>query len=104
MKIEVLTDELNTQLRGQHVKEEKLRAVLSEAVSKTVVSKLAGGGDGDPTQHTLVLLTMACQMLWNELEDARAEIEWLKTEVDEAFDHGYLEGSLETEHSMQENS
>lgn len=104
MKIEVLSEKLNSQLRGQRVKEEKLRAVLSEAVQKTVVSKLAGGGDGDPSQHTLVLLTMACQMLWNELEEAKAEIERLKTEVDEAFDHGYQEGSLETEHSMQENS
>lgn len=84
MKIEVLTDKLNTQLRGQHVKEDKLRAVLSEAVQKTVTSKLAGGGDGDPTQHTVVLLTMACQMLWNELEDAKAEIERLKAEASEA--------------------
>ena len=42
-------------------------------------------------------------MLWNELEDVKEELAKAKADVDDAFERGYNEGSLETEHSMQEN-
>ena len=71
MKIEVLPNNLNAQVRGKCVKEEKLKPILEEAIQKIVVSRVAGGEAGDPSMHTIMTLTMACQMLWNELEDLK---------------------------------
>lgn len=104
MKIEALTDKMNAECRGKVPKEDKLRAVISETVQRAGTAALASGVIGDPGCKHSIVLAMGCQMLWNALEDAKAEIERLKKEVDEAFDHGYSEGSLETEHNMQENS
>lgn len=74
MKIEVLPNQMNAQVRGKHVKEEKLKPILEEAVQKIVASRLAGGEGGDPTMHTIMVLATACQMLWNELEDLKEVI------------------------------
>lgn len=75
MKIEVLPNNMNAQVRGQRVKEEKLRPILEEAIQRIVVNRLAGGEAGDPIMHTIMTLTTACQMLWNELEDVKGELE-----------------------------
>lgn len=75
MKIEVLPERLNAECRGKCPAEEKLRAVLSEAVQKIGVARLASGDDSDPAQRTVMVLAMACQMLWNRLEDVQAELE-----------------------------
>ena len=104
MKIEALTDKMNAECRGKCPKEDKLRAVISEAVQRAGCAALASGDIDDPGHKHAVVLAMASQMLWNALEDAKAEIERLKKEVDDAFERGYNTGSLETEHSMQENS
>lgn len=104
MKIEALTPKMNADIRGKCPKEDKLRAVISETVQRAGVAVLASGDCSDPGHKHAIVLAMASQMLWNALEDAKAEIERLRKEVDEAFDHRYGEGSLETEHSMQENS
>ena len=53
------------------IKEEKLKPILEEAIQKIVVSRVAGSEAGDPSMHTIMTLTMACQMLWNELEDLK---------------------------------
>lgn len=71
MKIEVLPNQMNAQVRGKCVKEEKLRPILEEAIQKIVANRLAGGEGGDPTMHTIMVLATACQMLWNELEDLK---------------------------------
>ena len=71
MKIEVLPNQMNAQVRGKCVKEEKLKPILEEAIQKIVASRLAGGEGGDPTMHTIMVLATACQMLWNELEDLK---------------------------------
>ena len=71
MKIEILPNNLNAQVRGKQVKEEKLKLILNEAIQKIVASRLAGGEGGDPTMHTIMVLATACQMLWNELEDLK---------------------------------
>lgn len=104
MKIEALTPKMNAAIRGKCPKEDKLRAVISETIQRAGCAALASGDTDDPGHKQSIVLAMASQMLWNALEDAKAEIERLKKEVDEAFDHGYGEGSLETEHNMQENS
>ena len=51
-----------------------------------------------------MILATACQMLWNELEDVKEELAKARADVDDAFERGYNTGSLETEHSMQENA
>lgn len=104
MKIEVLPNNMNAQVRGKHVKEEKLKLILNEAIQKIVVNRLAGGDGGDPSMHTIMILAAACQMLWNELEDVKEELAKARADVDDAFERGYNTGSLETEHSMQENA
>ena len=104
MKIEALTKKMNDEVRGKCPKEEKLRALISETVQRAGVAALASGDASDPGHKHAIVLAMACQMLWNSLEDAKVEIERLKKEVDDAFERGYNTGSLETEHSMQENS
>jgi len=104
MKIEALTKKMNADIRGKVPKEEKLRAVISETMQRAGTYALASGDFDDPGQKHAITLAAGCQMLWNALEDAKAEIERLKKEVDDAFERGYNEGSLETEHSMQENS
>lgn len=75
MKIEVLPNDMNAEVRGKRVKEEKLRPILEEAIQKIVVNRLAGGDSGDPSMHTIMVLATACQMLWNELEDVKGELE-----------------------------
>lgn len=102
MKIEVLPKHLNDQVCGKRVKEEKLRLILEEAIQKIVVSRLAGGEGGDPSMHTIMTLATACQMLWNELEDMKEELTKAKADVDDAFERGYNEGSLETEREYSE--
>ena len=104
MKIEVLPNDMNAQVRGKRVKEEKLKPILEEAIQKIVVSRLAGGESGNPSMHTIMILVTACQMLWNELEDVREELVKAKADIDDAFERGYNTGSLEIEHSMQENA
>jgi len=104
MKIEVLPNNLNEKTRGQHVKEEKLRSILSESIQKIVVNKCVNGAEADSTMNSLMTLIMACQMLWNELEDVKEELAKARADVDDAFERGYNTGSLETEHSMQENA
>ena len=103
MKIEALTDKMNAECRGKCPKEDKLRTVISEAIQRAGCSALVNGSADDPGHKHAVVLAMASQMLWNALEDAKAEIERLRKEVDDAFERGYNTGSLETEHSMQEN-
>ena len=103
MKIEVLPNDMNAKVCGKHVKEEKLRSILSECIQKIVVNKCVNGSEADPAMNNLMTLIMACQMLWNELEDVKEELAKAKADVDDAFERGYNEGSLETEHSMQEN-
>ena len=104
MKIEILPNNMNAQVSGKRVKEEKLRPILEEAIQKIVASRLAGGEGGDPSMHTIMILATACQMLWNELEDVKEELTKAKADIDDAFERGYNTGSLETEHSMQENA
>ncbi len=104
MKIEVLPNNMNAQVRGKHVKEEKLKLILNEAIQKIGVNCLASGDGGDPSMHTIMVLAAACQMLWNELEDVKEELAKARANVDDAFERGYNTGSLETEHSMQENA
>lgn len=104
MKIEALTSKMNTDIRGKCPNEDKLRAIISETIQRVGTATLANGDVNDPGHKHAILLAMGCQMLWNTLEDAKAEIERLKKEVDDAFERGYVEGSLETEHNMQENS
>ena len=45
---------------------------------------------------------------WDEenfdLDDVKEELAKAKADVDDAFERGYNTGSLETEHSMQENA
>ena len=103
MKIEALTPKMNAECRGKCPNEDKLRAVISETVQRAGVGALASGDTDDPGYKHTIILAMGCQMLWNALEDAKAEIERLKKEVDDAFERGYDTGSLETEHSIQEN-
>ncbi len=74
MKIEVLPSNMNVQVRGKCVKEEKLRPILEEAIQKIAIGRLAGGEGGDPSMHTIMVLATACQMLWNELEDLKEVI------------------------------
>ena len=95
---------MNDEVRGKVPKEEKLRALISETVQRAGTAALASGDADNPVHKHAILLAMGCQMLWNALEDTKAEIERLKKEVDDAFERGYNTGSLETEHSMQENS
>ena len=104
MKIEALTSQMNANLRGKCPNEDKLRDLISETIQRAGTAALANGDANDPGHKHAVLLAMGCQMLWNALEDAKAEIERLKKEVDDAFERGYNTGSLETEHAMQENS
>ena len=79
MKIEVLPNDMNANIRGKRLKEEKLKLILNEAVQKIGVNRLAGaeaGAEaGDPLMHTIMILATACQMLWNELEDVKAKLE-----------------------------
>lgn len=75
MKIEVLPNDMNVKIRGKCVKEEKLKLILNEAIQKIGVNRLAGGNGDDPSMHTIMILAMACQMLWNELEDVKAKLE-----------------------------
>ena len=95
---------MNDEVRGKVPKKEKLRALISETVQRAGTAALASGDADNPVHKHAILLAMGCQMLWNALEDTKAEIERLKKEVDDAFERGYNTGSLETEHSMQENS
>lgn len=104
MKIEALTPKMNADIRGKCPSEDKLRTVISETIQRAGTAALASGNTDDPGHKHAITLAMGCQMLWNALEDAKAEIERLKKEVDDAFERGYNEGSLETEHNMQENS
>ena len=104
MKIEVLPKHLNEQTRGQQVKEEKLKALLTESIQKIVVNKCVNESEADPAMSNLMTLIMACQMLWNELEDVKGELAKAKADIDDAFERGYNTGSLETEHSMQESA
>lgn len=104
MKIEVLPNNMNAQVRGKRVKEKKLKLILNEAIQKIGVNCLASGDGSDPSMHTIMLLATACQMLWNELEDVKEELAEARADVDDAFERGYNTGSLETEHSMQENA
>lgn len=70
MKIEVLSDSLNSQIRGKHVKEENLRKFL-----KSVVSDITIKDNNDSSSlSNETKLVMACQMLWNELEDVKAKL------------------------------
>ena len=75
MKIEVLPNDMNAEVRGKRVKEEKLRTILEEAIQRIVVNRLAGAEAGDPSMHTIMTLATACQMLWNELEDVKDKLE-----------------------------
>ena len=75
MKIEVLPNDMNANIRGKRLKEEKLKLILNEAIQKIGVNHLASGNDGDPLMHTIMTLATACQMLWNELEDVKAKLE-----------------------------
>ena len=75
MKIEVLPNDMNANIRGKRLKEEKLKLILNEAVQKIGVNRLAGAEAGDPLMHTIMILATACQMLWNELEDVKAKLE-----------------------------
>ena len=104
MKIEALTDRMNAECRGKCPNEDKLRAAISETVQRAGYAALASGDADDPGHKHAIALAMGCQMLWNALEDAKAEIERLRKEVDDAFERGYDTGSLETEHSMREGS
>ena len=70
MKIEVLSDSLNSQIRGKHVKEENLRKFL-----KSVVSDITIKDNNDSSSlSNETKLVMACQMLWNELEDVKSKL------------------------------
>ena len=71
MKIEILSGSLNSQIRGKHVKEEKLRKLLKSVMSDITVNDMGGGSRLSNEAKSLV---MACQMLWNELEDVKAEL------------------------------
>ena len=102
MKIEVLPKRLNEQTRGQRVKEDRLKALLSESIQKIVVNKYVNGSEIDPAMNNLMTLVMACQMLWNELEDVKEELTKAKADIDDAFERGYNEGSLETEREYSE--
>lgn len=102
MKIEVLPKHLNDQVCGQHVKEDKLKELLKECVSKIVINKCANGSETDPAMNNLMTLVIACQMLWNELEDVKEELTKAKADIDDAFERGYNEGSLETEREYSE--
>jgi len=104
MKIEVLPSNINAQVRGKRVKEEKLKLILNEAIQKIGVNCLASGDGGDPSMRTIMILATACRMLWNELEDVKEELAEARADVDDAFERGYNTRSLETEHSMQENA
>ena len=75
MKIEVLPNGMNAEVRGKRVKEEKLKLILNEAIQKIGVNRLASGNSGDPSMHTIMTLATACQMLWNELEDVKDKLE-----------------------------
>ena len=75
MKIEVLPNDMNAEVRGKRVKEEKLRTILEEAIQRIVVNRLAGAEAGDPSMHTIMTLATTCQMLWNELEDVKGKLE-----------------------------
>ena len=77
MKIEVLPNDMNANIRGKRLKEEKLKLILNEAIQKIGVNRLAEAGveAGDPLMHTIMILATACQMLWNELEDVKAKLE-----------------------------
>ena len=77
MKIEVLPNDMNANIRGKRLKEEKLKLILNEASQKIGVNRLAEAGAeaSDPLMHTIMSLATACQMLWNELEDVKAKLE-----------------------------
>ena len=75
MKIEVLPNDMNANIHGKRLKEEKLKLILNEAIQKIDVNCLASDNGGDPSMHTIMILAAACQMLWNELEDVKAKLE-----------------------------
>ena len=75
MKIEVLPNDMNANIHGKRLKEEKLKLILNEAIQKIDVNCLASDNGGDPSMHTIMTLATACQMLWNELEDVKAKLE-----------------------------
>lgn len=103
MKIEALTKKMNADIRGKVPSEEKLRRLIDETIQRAGVAALASGDLGDPGHKHAIVLAMGCQMLWNALEDAKAEIERLRKEVHDAFERGYSTGSLEAEHGMRED-
>lgn len=81
MKIEALTPKMNADIRGKCPKEEKLRALISETLQRAGTAALASGDCGDPGHKHAIVLAMGCQMLWNALEDAKAEIETLREKL-----------------------
>ena len=83
MKIEALTPEMNANIRGKCPNEEKLRDVISETIQRAGTTALASGDADNPVHKHAILLAMGCQMLWNALEDAKAEIERLKKKTGE---------------------
>ena len=95
---------MNADIRGKCPDEDKLRHLIDETIQRAGTAALASGDCNDPGHKHAITLAMGCQMLWNALEDAKAEIKRLEKEVDDAFERGYSTGSLETEHNMQENS
>ena len=103
MKIEALTPEINANIRGKCPSEKKLRDAISETLQRAGAAALAGGDADDPVHRCAILLAMCCQMLWNALEDAKAEIKRLKKETGGAPGRGRDEGLIETERGAQEN-
>lgn len=72
MKIEVLSDSLNSQIRGKNIKEENLRKLLKSVVSDIIINNNDINGGSRLSNETK--LVMVCQMLWNELEDVKSKL------------------------------
>ena len=70
MKLDVLPAAISAELDGKHVTYEKLKAFCRTFMSDITANYMAGGSDiGSHAKSAL----MAIQMLWNELEEVKAE-------------------------------
>lgn len=70
MKLDILPAAISAELDGKHVKYEKLKAFCKTLMSDITCNDMAGGSDlGSHAKSAL----MAIQMLWNELEEVKAE-------------------------------
>ena len=72
MKLDILPASLAKKVEGKHITYEKLKAFCGMFKSDILCNRMNGGGQMCSNAMSALALI---QMLWNELEDAKAKLE-----------------------------